>query len=115
MSAAESIEEVDAATADAQVAAGAFLLDVRNPDEWDAGHAPAAVLVPLGALATRQAEVPTDRRIVVVCRSGARSARATAALVAAGYQAVNLAGGMQAWAAAGLPVVTDAGEPGTVA
>lgn len=110
-----SIEEIDAGTADGAVGAGAFLLDVRNPDEWDAGHAPAATLVPLGALGDRVAELPTDRRIVVVCRSGARSARATEALVGAGYDAVNLAGGMQAWAALGLPVVTDAGGPGTVA
>jgi len=110
-----SIEEIDAVTADDEVGAGAFLLDVRNPDEWDAGHAPAATLVPLGTLGDRVAELPTDRRIVVVCRSGARSARATEALVGAGYDAVNLAGGMQAWAALGLPVVTDAGGPGTVA
>ena len=110
-----SIEEIDAGTADAQVEAGAFLLDVRNPDEWEAGHAPAATLVPLGVLADRVAELPTDRRIVVVCRSGGRSARAAEALVGAGYDAVNLIGGMQAWAELGLPVVTDAGGPGAVA
>jgi rhodanese-related sulfurtransferase len=94
--------------------AGAVLLDVREPDEWTAGHAPEATWIPLGALATRQQELPEGQAIVIVCRSGGRSARATTALLAAGYDATNLAGGMQAWAAAGLPVVTDAGDPGTV-
>ena len=110
-----TFEEIDATTANAQVEDGAFLLDVRNDDEWEVGHAPAATLVPLGQLSDRVEELPTDRRIVVVCRSGARSGRAAAARVGAGYDAVNLAGGMQAWAAVGLPVVTDAGEPGGVA
>ncbi len=108
-------EEIDATAADALVEGGAFLLDVRTDDEWDAGHAPAATLVTLGQLADRVDELPTDRRIVVICRSGARSGRAAEALVGAGYDAVNLAGGMQAWAALGLAVVTDAGEPGSVA
>ena len=92
-----------------------MLLDVREPDEWGAGHAPAAVWIPMGEVADRQAELPEDRDIVVVCRVGARSARVTAALRRAGYEATNLAGGMQAWAAAGLPVVTDTGDEGVVA
>ena len=108
-------EEIDPGTANALVEGGAFLLDVRTDDEWEAGRAPAATLVPLGELSDRAGELPTDRRIVVVCRSGGRSGRAAEALVGAGYDAVNLAGGMQAWAALGLPVVTDAGEPGAVA
>lgn len=108
-------EEIDPGTARALVDDGAFLLDVRNDDEWEAGHAPAATLIPLGRLSERHPELPTDRRIVVVCRSGGRSGQATDALVAAGYDAVNLAGGMQGWAALGLPVVTDAGGPGVVA
>ena len=95
--------------------AGAILLDVREPDEWTAGRAPGATWIPLGALASRQQELPAGQAIVVVCRSGVRSARATTALLAAGYDATNLAGGMQAWAAAGLPVETDTGAPGTVA
>ena len=109
-----TIEHVDPTAADALVGSGAFLLDVRNDDEWDLGHAPAATLIPLGELGARAGELPTDRRILVVCRSGGRSAQATEALVGAGYDAVNVAGGMQAWLAAGLPVVTDAGAPGTV-
>ncbi len=94
---------------------GAVLLDVREPDEWDTGHAPDATWIPMGDLGARQGELPGDRAIVVVCRSGARSARVTGVLVGAGYDAANLAGGMQAWAAAGFPVVTDAGSPGAVA
>lgn len=109
-----TIEHVDPTAADALVGGGAFLLDVRNDDEWALGHAPAATLVPLGELAARADELPTDRRLLVICRSGGRSAQATEALVGAGYDAVNVAGGMQAWLAAGLPVVDDAGAPGTV-
>lgn len=109
-----TIEHIEPAAADALVATGAYLLDVRNDDEWVLGHAPAATLIPLGELAARAGELPTDRRIAVVCRSGGRSAQATEALVGAGYDAVNVAGGMQAWLAAGLPVVDDAGGPGTV-
>jgi DMSO/TMAO reductase YedYZ molybdopterin-dependent catalytic subunit len=95
----------------ALIDAGALLLDVREPGEWQAEHAPDAVLVPMGQLRNRHAELPRDRPIVVICRSGGRSAAVTGALRAAGFDAVNLAGGMCAWAAAGLPVVTarDAG------
>jgi rhodanese-related sulfurtransferase len=98
-----------------RIGAGAVLLDVREPDEWTAGHAPEATWIPMGELDTRQQELTPGQAIVVVCRSGGRSARVTTALVNAGYDATNLAGGMQAWAAAGFPVVTAAGAPGTVA
>ncbi|MBK9178551.1 MAG: rhodanese-like domain-containing protein [Acidimicrobiales bacterium] len=91
------------------------LVDVREPDEWHAGHAPGAVHVPLGQLGQRLGELPADTRLVMVCRSGNRSGRATDALVKHGYDAVNLVGGMQAWARAGLPVVTDDGGAGRVA
>ena len=94
---------------------GALLLDVREQHEWDAGHAPDAVHVVLGDLPGRVAELPTDRPIVVACKAGGRSAMATEALVGAGFDAVNLAGGMLAWVDAGFPCVTDAGTPGTVA
>jgi len=93
---------------------GAMLLDVREPSEWDAGHAPVAVHVPLGDLAAEIEDIPADQRIVVVCRSGGRSARATAFLVGSGRDAVNLEGGMQAWAAADLPVEGADGAPGHI-
>jgi rhodanese-related sulfurtransferase len=95
--------------------ADTVLLDVREPDEWAAGHAPDAWFWPLGKLDGVRAELPLDRRIGCVCRSGARSATATELLRSWGLQAVNLEGGMKAWAAAGRPVVTDDGTPGTVA
>jgi rhodanese-related sulfurtransferase len=109
------IEEVDPRTGQTMVDEGATLLDVRHQEEWDAGHAPDAVFLPLDQLGDRYTELPTDQPIVVICRSGARSAKAAEALVGAGYQAVNLAGGMKAWVAEDLPCVTDAGEPGAVA
>lgn len=86
---------------------GAFVLDVRQLDEWAAGHIPGATLIPLGELASRVAEVPRDRDIVVVCRSGNRSAQGRDILLGAGYATVtSMAGGMNDWVASGRPVVT---------
>jgi rhodanese-related sulfurtransferase len=91
---------------------GAWLLDVRENDEWAAGHAPGARHIPLGELSARAGEVPRDQVVYVICRSGARSARAAQALTAAGWEAINVAGGMQDWAAAGRPMTADSGaEP----
>lgn len=90
------------------------LLDVRNADEWDAGHAARAVWIPLGDLEAARFQLPMNRHIVCVCRSGVRSARATESLIAWGFQASNLVGGMKAWDQAGLPVVKDDGTPGDV-
>ncbi len=100
--------------ADSLVRAGAVLLDVREQTEWYAGHAPGARHVPLGNLEGKLGALPRDRRVVVVCRSGNRSARATALLVRSGFEAVNLNGGMRAWAAAGFPVETAGAQPGMV-
>jgi rhodanese-related sulfurtransferase len=105
---------VDPAEARQRVESGGLLLDVREPDEWAAGHAPESTWIPMRELAGRQAELPEDRPIVVVCRSGDRSGRVAVALRRAGYDAANLSGGLLAWADAGLPVVTDAGDAGTV-
>jgi len=91
-----------------------LLLDVREPYEWDAGHAPGAVHVPLGELVERLDEVPAGPRVAVVCRSGHRSASATAFLVARGRAARNVEGGMLAWAALGLPVEASGARPATV-
>lgn len=107
------VPEIDVAEAARRLEAGAVvLLDVREDDEWQAGHAAQAVHVPLGKLAADR--VPTDRPVVVVCRSGNRSAHATAVLAAAGHEACNLTGGMRAWAAAGRPVQKPDGSPGQV-
>jgi rhodanese-related sulfurtransferase len=90
------------------------LLDVREADEWEAGHAARAKWIPLGDLETARFQLPMNRRIVCVCRSGARSARATESLIAWGFEAENMVGGMKAWAEAGLPVVQSDGSPGRV-
>jgi DMSO/TMAO reductase YedYZ molybdopterin-dependent catalytic subunit/glyoxylase-like metal-dependent hydrolase (beta-lactamase superfamily II)/3-mercaptopyruvate sulfurtransferase SseA len=99
--------QVGARSARALVDDGALLLDVREPDEWGTGHAPGATLLPMGQVYGHQQDLPRDRRIVVVCRSGGRSAAVTESLLASGFDAANLVGGMCAWTAAGLPVVVD--------
>ena len=109
-----AIPEVTAAEAADLLTQDALLLDVREPVEWNTGHAPTARHIPLGQLPRYLSELPTDRRIIVVCRSGNRSARATAVLRAASLDAANLTGGMSAWARSGLPVVSNSGGPGTV-
>ncbi len=81
-----------------------FLLDVRQPDEYRAGHIEGAKLIPLGELGQRLGELPRDTEIICVCHSGNRSSHATRLLSDRGYRAVNLRGGMIAWAGAGLPV-----------
>ena len=95
--------------------AGAVLLDVREPEEWEAGHAPGARHLPLGQVPDRMGELDRTVPIVVVCRAGSRSALATEWLSTAGFDAANLMGGMQEWAHAGRPVETDDGGPGRVA
>ena len=90
-----------------------LLLDVREHGEWDSGHAPQATHAPLGDL--DPAAVPQDRPVIAVCRSGNRSGHAAQALSAAGVDVRNLAGGMTAWAAQGLPVVRADGAPGEIA
>jgi rhodanese-related sulfurtransferase len=86
------------------------VLDVREDDEWAAGHIEGARHIPLMQVPARFAELPSDRQVLVVCRVGSRSAQATAYLQAQGVQAVNLAGGMVAWAQAGRPMVSDVAD-----
>ena len=93
---------------------GAVLLDVREPHEWQNGHAPKARHIPLGSLPARMGELPHNREIYVVCRTGARSARAAKLLSAQRGDVANVKGGMTAWSHAGLPVVAKGGRPGRV-
>jgi rhodanese-related sulfurtransferase len=93
----------------ADIPSDAFLLDVREDDEWAAGHAEGALHIPLGELAARTAELPEDRCLHVVCRVGGRSAQVAQYLIAQGMDAVNVDGGMLRWASAGRPMVSDAG------
>lgn len=93
--------------ASTRFSAGAFLLDVREQSEWDTAHIQGAVLIPLGQLSSRVSEIPTDRDVLIICHSGNRSAQARDQLRAAGYRnTTSIDGGMTAWIAAGLPVVT---------
>jgi rhodanese-related sulfurtransferase len=95
----------------ADVSDDAYLLDVRDPDEWAAGHAPQAHHVPMMELLGRLDELPPDRDVVVVCRVGSRSAQVVAYLQAQGWERVtNLAGGMWAWQSAGKGMVSDDGS-----
>jgi len=107
-----AVPEIGARAAAALVDAGALMLDVREPDEWQAGHAPQASPLPMGQVHERRSDFAADRRIVVVCRSGGRSAAVTESLRAWGFDAVNLSGGMCAWAAAGLPVTPESATRG---
>ena len=92
----------------------AVLLDVREPDEWAAGHVDGAVHVPLSDVPARLGELPEADPLYIICRSGNRSGRAAQWLNAQGVESVNVAGGMQAWAAAGKPMASDDGAPRVV-
>ncbi|MEX0427869.1 rhodanese-like domain-containing protein [Nocardioides sp. DS6] len=85
------------------------VLDVREDDEWAAGHIAGAVHVPLSELPARLGDVP-EGQTLVVCKAGGRSARAVMYLAQQGYDVVNLAGGMLDWEAAGRPMVSETGE-----
>jgi rhodanese-related sulfurtransferase len=108
------VPAIDVAGALALLDGDAVLLDVREQNEWDAGHAPNAVHIPLGELTGATARMSAHGRVVVVCRSGRRSTFATATLRAAGVDALNLTGGMQAWRDAGAELVADHGTTPTV-
>lgn len=99
--------EISVSEASAMREAGAFILDVREPEEWNESHIPGATLIPLGELASRVNEVPKDQEIVVVCRSGNRSAQGRDILLAAGFEQVtSMAGGINQWKAAGFETVS---------
>lgn len=85
------------------------LLDVRMPDEYEDAHVPGAVLVPLPELPDRLDDVPEGDVVYVICRSGARSAKAVEILVAAGRDAANVAGGTMGWVDSGRDVATGPG------
>ncbi len=83
---------------------GAFVVDVRTPAEWDEYHAPNTTLIPLDELQARLNEMPKDKEIVVVCRSGNRSQQGRDILLAAGYNATSMTGGLKEWYAKGYPI-----------
>jgi len=90
------------------------VVDVREDFEWEAGHIEGALHIPLSELPVRADELP-EGQFVVTCKAGGRSAQAVAWLVANGHEAVNLAGGMLDWQAAGRPMVSESDSTPTVA
>ena len=101
-----AIPEIDVTELVRRHADGTVIVDVRRQDEYDAGHVPGALLIPLDQLQARWEEVPVGAEIPIICRTGARSARAVEALNRMGRRTVNVAGGTLAWIEAGNPVVT---------
>ena len=101
------LPDISAAAADDSM----FLLDVREDDEWQAGHAPSAVHLPMSEIIGRLDEVPSDVDVAVICRTGARSAQVAQYLSRLGRRAANVEGGMVAWSRAGLPMESATGVP----
>jgi rhodanese-related sulfurtransferase len=108
------VPQVDPAEAAKLIAEGAVLLDVREDDEWAAGRSPAAMHIPLAEVPERVEELPAGKTVLAICKAGGRSQRAAEWLQAQGIDAVNVAGGMLAWAADGNDVVAESGQAGTV-
>jgi rhodanese-related sulfurtransferase len=97
----------------AQKSAALYVLDVRTPEEFASGHVPGAVNIPYDQVASRLAEVPKDKEVVLYCRSGRRAGLAAAELEKAGYQDLQLMqGDMPAWQQSGLPVEGGEKAPG---
>jgi rhodanese-related sulfurtransferase len=106
--------EVSVTTADRLRGDGHRILDVREDDEYAAGHIAGAVHLPLMQIPARATELDRDADWLAVCRVGGRSAQATAYLAGLGLRVSNVEGGMEAWAGAGLPFENAAGDPGRV-
>ncbi|MCU1370184.1 MAG: protein yrkF [Ilumatobacteraceae bacterium] len=106
-----TVPEIDIAEAARRHAAGAVVIDVREPDEYVEGHVPGAPLIPLGEVMERVDEFPAVDEVLIICKLGGRSMKAAEYLRGQGIDAVNIAGGTMAWIEAGNPVVTG-DEPG---
>jgi rhodanese-related sulfurtransferase len=102
------MQEVDLVALDAALAAGAPVIDVREADEYARGHVPGVRLIPLGELVARIDEVPAAPTVYVICAMGGRSAHGASLLGAAGINAVNVAGGTDAWISSGRSVESGA-------
>lgn len=110
-----STPEITANQANEAITAGATVLDVREIEEFEAGHIAGAISLPLSTIVEEYQKIEINGSVIVNCRSGARSARATAFLRSVGIDARNLKGGVIAWTHAGLPLVTDNGEEAFIA
>jgi rhodanese-related sulfurtransferase len=109
-----SIPTIELANVPAELPAGVSVLDVREDDEWAAGHIEGALHIPLGELPARTSELPAGE-LLVVCKGGGRSGQACLLLGGQGHQVVNLAGGMRGWEADGRPMVSETGQDPFVA
>jgi len=99
--------EITVAQAAVKREAGAFILDVRTPEEWEDFHVPGSTLISLDELENRSSEVPRDLEVVVVCRSGNRSQVGRDILLEAGFaQVTSMAGGLKQWRASGYDTVS---------
>ena len=107
--ASPSPREVSRVEAREMLGAGAQLVDVRADHEWEAGHLPGAVHIPLDELSERAAEIDKDRPVILYCRGGNRSAMATTALAEAGYDAAKLSEGAVGWEEEELPFEPEGG------
>jgi len=104
-----SPKEISRAEAREMLEKGAQLVDVRADHEWEAGHLPGAVHIPLDQLSQRAAEIDKDRPVILYCRGGNRSAMATTALAEAGYDAAKLSEGAVGWEEEELPFEPEGG------
>ena len=109
-----SVQQVDVSDVPTTFDDSVVLLDVREDDEWQRGHAAGAQHIPMGEVPARLAEIDPGATLFVVCHLGGRSMRVAQYLAQNGYEPLNVSGGMQAWVEAGRSVVTDTGGAGTV-
>jgi rhodanese-related sulfurtransferase len=105
------VPEVDVSQIPADSDHPPYILDIREDDEWDAGHIDGAQHIPMMEVPGRLAEIPTDEQVLVICRSGSRSLRVVGFLLNQGFDAVNVAGGMQVWNALQRPMTGPPGQP----
>jgi rhodanese-related sulfurtransferase len=108
------VAQTDVAGLPAEFGPGTVLLDVREDDEWQRGHATDARHIPMGEVPGRLNEIDPQATLYVICKAGGRSQKVAQFLAGNGYAPVNVSGGMLAWANAGRPVVTDNGGAGSV-
>ena len=109
-----SVREAEVSRVPTSFDESVVLLDVRENDEWQRGHAEGAQHIPMGEVPARIGEIDPGAKLFVVCHLGGRSLRVARYLAQNGYEPINVCGGMQAWAEAGRPVVTDGGGVGTI-
>ncbi len=105
------VPEVDVSQIPLDAEQRPYIVDVREVDEWDAGHIDGVTHIPMMDVPARLHEIPAGEQVLVICRSGSRSARVTGFLQSQGIDAANVAGGMQVWSRLGRPMTGPSGQP----